>query len=98
MILKEKKDVLAVMNSIKFGEFFTVKFVKRNSKEERVMNCRTGVKKHLKGGKMGYNPTAYDLISVWDVQAHKEKGNGYRTIPLEGVSEIKAHGEVWKFV
>lgn len=98
MILKEKKDVLDVMNSIKSGQFFTITFTKRNSKDIRVMNCRTGVKKYLKGGKMGYNPTSYDLISVWDVQAHKEKGNGYRTIPLEGITEIKANKEIWKFV
>lgn len=95
---KTKTSVLDILNSIKNGQFFTVTFTKRNSKEVRVMNCRTGVHQHLKGGKAKYKSDAYDLISVWDPKAHTEKGNGYRQIPIEGITEINAMGKTWNFV
>ena len=37
------------------NNIFTVTFIKRTTGEKRVMNCRKGVIKHLKGGKAAYN-------------------------------------------
>ena len=100
MIVENKTNnkVLEVLNSIQNGAFFTTTFLKRNSKEIQVMNCRNNVKKHLKGGSLGYNAVAYDLVQVWDPIAHKETGNGYRNIPLEGITEIKSNNMTWKFI
>ena len=40
------------------GEFVGVEFTKRTTGEVRQMNCRLGVKKHLKGGEQAYDPVA----------------------------------------
>ena len=62
------------------SEVFTVSFIKRSTGELRVMNCRFGVKKHLQGGELAYNPKEKNLLMVFDMQA-----KGYRSISLEGV-------------
>lgn len=63
------------------GKFFTVLFTKRSDNTTRKMNCRTGVRKDLKGeGK----PKKLDLITVYDM-VKKE----YRNINVSGLREIK---------
>ena len=46
------------------------------------MNCRLGVKKHLKGGK-DYNDATNVNITVFDL-----KSKGYRNIPVHRLVEI----------
>lgn len=70
----------------KHGHIFTVCFTKKNG-DERVMNCRLGVKKHLKGGD---STTAHldHLITVFDCQ----KGQ-YRCINLNTVKWVRSGGK-----
>jgi len=65
------------------GRFFTVKFIKRSNNQKRVMNCRLGVQKHLRGGEKSYSDSEKQLVTVYDLQA-----KGYRAIALEGLLEI----------
>lgn len=65
------------------GRFFSVRFIKRSNGAERFMNCRLGVKKHLKGGDKAYDDKVHKLVTVYDVQAE-----GYRCIPLESIFEL----------
>lgn len=71
-----------ILEAIKTGKFFTVKFIKKNG-ELRELNGRLGVKKHLKGGELGYDPAAFNYIIVFDVVA-----KGYRTINVDTVTEL----------
>lgn len=67
--------------------------------EYREMTCRFGVKTHLKGGKAAYDFNAKNLLGVWiPDQDRREDGkdNGYRVVPCENVTVLKAHGKVWK--
>lgn len=48
------------------GKFFSVKFIKRTTGEEREMVCRKGVTKYLSGGQRAYEPDEHNLIFVWD--------------------------------
>lgn len=68
------------------GKVFTVCFTKKDG-SERVMNCRLGVKKHLKGGD---STTAHldHLVTVFDMQ--KE---AYRCINLHTVKWVKTGGK-----
>ena len=50
---------------------------------KRKMICRVGVKKHLKGGVLAYNPKEYNLFGVFDMQ------NGYRMINVETLYNLK---------
>lgn len=73
------------------GRFFTVTFRKQNG-ELRKMNCRLGVKKHLKANGRPNPTAAYDnYITVFDVVA-----GGYRTINLDTITEFRGNGTVLK--
>ncbi len=66
-------------------KFFTVEFLKKDG-ELRRMNCRLGVKKHLKGGRdnVVHIPT---LLPVYDLKA-----KGYRNINLKTLLNITVDG------
>lgn len=73
------------------NEIFTITFTKKNG-EERVMNCRLGVTKHLKGGELKHNPDDYNHLIVFDMQK-----KGYRTVSLDTVTIIKFGGKQLTF-
>jgi len=66
---------------------FTITFKKKDN-TIRVMNCRLNVKKHLKGGELGYNPTLKGLKSVFDMQSKE-----YRMINLETIINLSINKE-----
>jgi hypothetical protein len=70
------------------GKFLTVTFAKKDG-TTRVMNCRLGVKAYLRGGTLPYNPNDFNLIPVWDPQAHRTTGNGYRMISVNTITALK---------
>jgi len=80
-----------MVEGYKGNKFFTVTFVKRTNGELRVMNCRKGVKKHLKGGVKKYDPKAKNLVCVYDVQS-----KGYRSIALESIKEVSIENDVFE--
>lgn len=69
------------------NKIFKVEFIKRTTGELRVMRCRYNVKKHLKGGKLGYDPKEKDLSIVFDVD--KEE---YRAINLNELKNLHING------
>jgi hypothetical protein len=79
------KDVMELLGD----KIFTVTFVKKNG-EVRVMNARRGVKKHLKGGELPYDPYEHGLVPVFDMQ--KE---AYRMINSQTITEIKSDKKVY---
>ncbi len=72
------------------GRVFAVSFIKRTDGTLRVMNCRLGVTKHLRGGERSYDPAAHGLIVVFDMASR-----GYRSIPVDSITGIEIAGE-WK--
>jgi len=81
--MQNKKIIKALIGN----QFFSVTFTKKNG-EERTLNGRLGVKKHLKGGEKSYNDDDFNYLTVYDVQ-----NNGYRTVNLDTVSSIKVNGK-----
>ena len=71
------------------GQFFNVTFIKKDG-STRNMNCRLGVKKHLKGGSLPYNPAKYELIPVFCT----DKGN-YRMININTLQELTVNKETF---
>lgn len=69
---------------------FDVVFVKKDGSLRR-MNARRGVKKHLRGGELKYDPREKGLITVFDVQ----KGQ-YRSINQDTIKSLRMGGR--KFV
>jgi hypothetical protein len=72
-------------------KIFTVTFVKKDG-TVRVLNGKRGVKKHLKGGELAYDPIERGLIPVFDMQ----KGE-YRMVNSNTITEIKSEGNTYKF-
>jgi hypothetical protein len=73
-------------NEVK-GNFFRACFVKKDG-TVREMTARFGVKKHLKGGELGYNAEALNYIIVFDVE--KE---AYRTINMDKLIFLRYNGK-----
>ena len=80
-----RKDILHLLEKNK-GNVFSVVFLKKDG-SIRHMTCRFGVKKHLKGGELKFNPIERSLLVVFDMQ--KE---AYRMINLETISNINMKG------
>ena len=72
------------------GKIFTVNFVKKDG-SNRAMNCRLGVKKHLKGGVLRYNPKAKNLLGIFDL--YKQ---AYRMVNLTTIYRLKIEGKEYE--
>jgi hypothetical protein len=72
------------------GRFFTVQFEKQNG-DLRVMNCRGGVRRYLKGGtnNMEDKPQYYTVFDV--------RRKSYRTINLSTIQNIRIDGVTMNF-
>lgn len=69
------------------GKFFSVKLIKKDG-TLRHMNCRTEVKKYLKGGKLPYNPSEYRNIPVFDIEKQ-----AYRTVKCDSLVSFSFNNE-----
>jgi hypothetical protein len=69
------------------GNFFRACFIKKDG-TIREMTARFGVKKHLKGGELTYNPSDFNYIVVFDVE--KE---AYRTINMNQLIFLRYNGK-----
>jgi hypothetical protein len=85
MLLTIKKAKELVGNKI-----FTVEFVKLNG-EVRKMTARLGVKKHLKGGTMTYDPIERNLLPVFDMTKQE-----YRMINFDSIIYLKVDGIIYE--
>ena len=72
------------------GKFFSVRFMKKDG-TVRDMVCRTGVKKHLKGGSDTLAGKD-NIVKVYDVQA-----KGYRCFDVSRVIAIRAQKKTTVF-
>lgn len=73
------------------GTIFTVSFTKRTTGEERIMNCRRGVKKGVKGVGHSFDPKKKALLSVYDMQKA-----GFRFINLEDLHWARIGGQEYR--
>lgn len=65
------------------GKIFTVTFIERKDGSNRIMTCRLGVKKYLKGGTLPYDPVEKNLIPVFDIKIKQ-----YRMINIDGLTSL----------
>ena len=80
-----RRDILQLLEENK-DTIFSVVFLKKDG-TIRHMTCRFGVKKHLKGGELKFNPLERALLVVFDMQK-----KAYRMINLETISNINMKG------
>jgi hypothetical protein len=72
------------------NKIFSVEFVKKDG-SLRKMVCRLGVKKHLKGGELGYDAEALNYLTVFDLQSEE-----YRTINVNTLKSITFEGNTYE--
>tara|TARA_R100000664_G_scaffold24829_1_gene34711 strand:- start:603 stop:878 length:276 start_codon:yes stop_codon:yes gene_type:complete len=80
-----RRDIIPLLEKNK-SNIFSVVFLKKDG-TIRKMICRFGVKKHLKGGSLRFNPLDRAMLVVFDMQK-----NAYRMINLETISNINMKG------
>ena len=71
------------------GRFFSAYFRKKDGMP-REMVCRRGVTKHLRGGKLPYDPKVRQLLPVFDMVA-----NDYRMVRLATLVSFNIGGETF---
>jgi hypothetical protein len=69
------------------GNFFRACFIKKDG-SVRELTARFGVKKHLKGGELGYDAEALNYIIVFDVDKQ-----AYRTINMNKLIFLRYNGK-----
>lgn len=75
--------------SIVGGKIFSAVFIKQNG-EVRKMVARLGVKSHLKGGELSYDPSTRNNLIVFDLEKR-----AYRTIKFDNLLQIKYCSKEW---
>jgi len=78
------KDMIIATN----GKVFGVTFIKKDG-SRREMSCRLGVKSHLAGGELKYDPFERGLIPVYDMN------KGYRMVNLNTLQRISINGQTY---
>lgn len=71
------------------GLIFSAYFRKTDG-SMREMVCRRGVKAHLHGGELPYDPKAHQLLTVFDMNK-----NEYRNVNLRTLVSFNIHGETF---
>lgn len=85
---------------LRSGKFFSVTFLPRTpGKGPRRMLCRGGVRKYVSGKGAGYSFREKDLLPVWEPRVSgrlfgSRDASGYRSIPLDGILEVRGMGQV----
>lgn len=69
-------------------QYFGVVFVKRTNGETRIMNCRKGVYKGVRGGGLSFNPVDKQLVGV-----HDRNIGQHRFISLDEIKSINMQGK-----
>lgn len=77
-----------IIKGYKGRQFFTVEFVKRTNGENRVMNCRKGVSKGVRGGGLRFDPVSKGLVNVFDIPLGQ-----HRFISLDTIKRISLKGK-----
>jgi len=76
-----------LFKEITSGKIFTAEFIKKD-KTRRVINCRTNVKKFTNGEGLKFDPTARNLLTVYDL-----KKKDYRFINLSTLISVTIKGQ-----
>jgi len=71
------------------GKVFSAIFIKKDG-SERTMNCRTQVSKGVKGVGLKFDPTNYNLVQVYDMNA-----KGFRFINLNTLKALQISGKAY---
>ena len=93
-------DLAQFLEETKGGRIFSARFIKADG-SERLMVCRRGVHKDLKGKGLAYRPEEKGLLGVWDMQKRDPRRDNqrgaYRMINLMTLQEVKFKGKIYKF-
>lgn len=87
---KATRTELETFKDMVGSNIFSVKFTKKNG-DLREMVCRLGVKKHLQGGELKYDPASLGYITVFDMQVLE-----YRTINVSTLKQLTFNGVTYE--
>jgi hypothetical protein len=79
------------IRSVVGNTIFSVRFRKRTTGEMRTMVCRVNCYKNVKGTGPAYDFESKNLMPVFDLQK-----DGWRSIPLENIEQLKIRGATFQ--
>lgn len=86
-----RQDIIKLIKESN-GKDLTISFIKRSTREIRVMSCKVGVvADELTGNGPKYSYDYHKLISVYDTQAKQ-----YKSLPVEGIISVMIDGKEYK--
>lgn len=88
--MTKRSQKLANMIVATNGKFFKVQFIKRDG-SVRDMTARTGVRRHLRGGGMSFDPSDKDMIVVFD-----SVKRDYRMVNLKTMQSFRCGATKWR--
>lgn len=94
--MAEAIDLGTFFEKTKGGKIFTIEFTKRSNGENRVMNCRRGVQKGVKGVGLKFNPEEKELLVVYDMQKleeGKDEKGAFRMVNLSDLISLRMDGK-----
>lgn len=71
-------------------QIFRIEFIKRSTGERRVMLCRLGVTKGVKGVQPGRSEQdrACRLITVYEMPGPEGRSGGFKCVPIDGILSV----------
>lgn len=84
------KTELAQLRTLVGNKIFSAEFIKKDGSLRKIV-CRLGVKKHLRGGTLGYDAEALNYLTVFDLQSEE-----YRTINVNTLKSITFEGVTYE--
>ncbi len=92
-IMSNQIDIIKNLIENTNGKIASITFKKRTGKQEvTTRTIRTGVKRDVIGVGQKYNPSDYDLITIFDMNRDngpgKERGR-HLNIPLDSIIELR---------
>ena len=79
-VIDKSKLIKIAINS---NRIFRVDFITKKDSSNRIMICRGGVKKGVKGKGLNYDPKKYNNAIVFDMEK-----DDFRTIPIDKVHAL----------
>ena len=89
-MIKATKTEIESFKALVGSNIFSAQFIKKNGDLRKIV-CRFGVKSHLKGGDLKYDPTSLGYVTVFDMQISE-----YRTINVSKLQSLTFNGVTYE--
>jgi hypothetical protein len=96
MTLLSRSEVYNVVDKYE-GQIFNCVFIKKDG-TTRIMKCRTGVTKDLKGGELPYDARERGLLSIYEIISDTDNKGRHLSISVNTMTHLNIGGQKYEIV